>query len=595
MRIDIGLPLTKKEEFDQFYIDSNSEQFIRYKTWLETDRSEPLMIAGQIGSGKTTFIHYGCVASSINPTIQIKFDTESVSFTIEGFIALIFAKTLQWLTTDWKAKIEDITSPEIKELFPEIVEPNFIGLLSNKRLGSKERTIQKRLFKVIKAEHELVLDHIDELLNLVDLNFRKDVIIFAEGIDKFQPNTPEFFELEPVLEILKRHKTLFETNLVHYFSPSKIWEKYVKKVIIPTADPDHITNCLKKRLGQFHVVYTNEIEQIAKLSGGNYRQAVRLLSEYEFASTNLNKPKDEAIEYAIKRTVDNFLSYSSVFSNLETLSIIQRDRFITSGVAQQYNSLIFNNHVLIQNEMTDLKWKCIVNPLLTDNLERTNPEDRNLEPIRTWSAVTGTTMSGLSNSSLSIEQLEEYLTSFKTKPLNISEAFTALSSLFLSRYNEIVILLYNNKEVADIANDYFIGNVGNVTDLKFNKILSLKTMDDILSIKDNIDASILILDNYQIKFLKELDHSRDLLITKNMLWWIKQEELFHCLENWPQLRQFMKIYSFDESILSFLAPEEIEEDIEALKDMGYKEKTYKVYKERLERVLKYLKRGGSHA
>jgi hypothetical protein len=439
-----------------------------------------------------------------------------------------------------------------------------------------------------------VLDQIDELLNSVDYNFRTDVIIFAEGIDKFQPNSPEFFELEPVLEILKRRKTLFETNLVHYFSPSKIWGRDIQKIIIPTVNQNQIIDCLKKRLGQFHIVYTNEIDTIAELSGGNYRQAVRLLAEYEYASTNLNKSKDEAIDYAINRTIDNFLSYSNVLPNLETLGIINRDQFITSGVAQQNISLIFNNHIFIQDEMSDLKWSCIVNPLLENNLEQINPIDSNLEPLYSWAALSGTTTTGLTNTILTKEQVDKYLSSFKTNPLNISEAFTALSSLFLSGFNEIVIITYQDKEVAEIANDYFLGNVGNVTDLKFSKIIQLKKIEDIISVKNSFDASIFFMENYDKRFLKELDHSRDLLISKNMLWWVKQSELLNCLDNWPQLRQFLKIYPLDESIRSFITVDEINNDLSTLEEMGYNEKTYAFFKEKLERVLNYLKEEVAH-
>jgi hypothetical protein len=593
MRIDVGLPINKKSEFDQFYVDSNNEQFIRYKTWLESQRSKPLMISGQIGSGKTTFIHYGCLVTSTNQVIKIKFDIEPISFTLKGFTALLFAKTLKWIT-DWNADLGSILRPEIKELFPDILSPNFIVLLSERWLGTSERAKQKSLFEVIATESELILEQIDELLNLVDDNFRSDVIIFAEGIDKFQPRSPEFFELESVLDILKRHKTLFETNLVHYFFPSKIWGRDIQKIIIPTVNQDQIIDCLKKRLGQFHIVYSKEIAAIAELSGGNYRQAVRLLSEYEYATTNLNKSEDEAIDYAINRTIDNFLSYSNVLPNFETLGIINRDGFITSGVAQHNASLIFNNHIFIQNELSDLKWSCIVNPLLENNLEQINPVDSNLEPLYSWAALSGTTTTGLTNTILTKEQVDEYLSSFKTSPLNISEAFTALSSLFLSGFNEIVIITYQDKEVAEIANDYFLGNVGNVTDLKFSKIIQLKKIEDITSVKNSFDASIFFMENYDKRFLKELDHSRDLLILKNMLWWVKQNELLNCLDNWPHLRQFLKIYPLDESIRSFITVDEINDDLSTLEEMGYNEKTYAFFKEKLERVLNYLKEEVAH-
>jgi hypothetical protein len=595
MRIDIGLPLLEKLEIDQFYVDSNSQQFIRYKEWLESSRSQPMMITGQIGSGKTTFIHYGCLTTSIKPDIQIKFDTEPVDYTISAFTALVFAKTLRWFTNDWKADLSTLLMPEIIELFPNVSASNFTELLAKKWISSKEeRAKQKGLFNVIKANLDFVHDQIDDLLNKVDYNFKKDVLVFAEGIDKFQPNSPEYFELEPVLEILKRHKTLFETNLVHYFTPSKIWGKDIQKVIIPAVSELHIIDCLKKRLGQFYIVYKNMMQTVAELSGGNYRQALRLLAEYEFASTNLKKSKDDAINYSINHTIDNLLSFSSVRSDLETLNVINRDQFITSGVAQKNTDLIFNNNIFILSELSDLQWKCIINPLLQENLKNSNPSDSNLDPINSWVSTTGTTITGLSNSSFDKAQLSEYLSGFKTTQLSISETFTALSSLFLSDSNEIVVVLYENKEVAEVANDYFLGNVGNVTDLKFSKTIQLKKIENILSLKGSFDVSTLFLESYDKRFLRSLDHLRDYLITKNMLWWVKQSEILKCLEQWPQLRQFLKIYSLDESIRAFITIDEIKEDLSALKEMGYTEKTYTPFKTKLERVLNYLKKGGNH-
>ena len=593
MRFDIGLPLLEKVELDQFYVDSNSEQFIRYKTWLDSPRSGPLMITGQIGSGKTTFIHYGCINSKIDPDIRIKFDSQPVLHTSGGFTALALAETLKWILK-WGAGPGSVLMPEIKKLTPEILDPDFITLLTAKRLISHERRKQREILNTISLNQDLFLDQIDELINQVDYNFHKDILIFAEGVDKLQPSSPEYIELEPILNILKRHKTLFETNLVHYFTPSEIWGRDIKKLIIPAVEKSQISDCLTKRVGQFYIVYKNDIETIADLSGGNYRQAVRLFSEFEFASSNLKKSKTEAINYAVDRTFDNFLSFSSVSFDLQVLGILHRDKFITSGVAQKNIDLIFNNFILIESELSDSRWKCAVNPLLIKNLEQHNPSGPTLDLLKDRDASAGAATTGLSNRTFhNKDQLMEYLSGFKTIPLNISETFTALSSLFLSDFNEIVIILYKNREVAEIANDYFLGNVGNVTDLKFSKTKQLKKIDDILSLKDGYDESTFFIESYDKQFLQKLDQLRDWLITKNMLWWVKQDKIMKCLNLWPQLRQFLKIYSLDESIRSFITIKEIEDDLSALKEMGYNEKNYSSFKIRLEKVLNYLKKGGN--
>ena len=78
-----------------------------------------------------------------------------------------------------------------------------------------------------------------------------------------------------------------------------------------------------------------------------------------------------------------------------------------------------------------------------------------------------------------------------------------------------------------------------------------------------------------------------------MLWWIQQDDLKCYLRFWPQLRQFFRIYRLEDELWRGITMEEIQADIDFIKDMSEKSDPEGV--RRLHNVLVYLKEAGGES
>ena len=90
--------------------------------------------------------------------------------------------------------------------------------------------------------------------------------------------------------------------------------------------------------------------------------------------------------------------------------------------------------------------------------------------------------------------------------------------------------------------------------------------------------------------LRNLDHRRDILDNLQMLWWIQDDDLKRYLRFWPQLRQFFRIYRLEDELWRGITMEEIQADIDFIKDMSDALEPEGV--RRLLNVLAYLKETG---
>ena len=104
---------------------------------------------------------------------------------------------------------------------------------------------------------------------------------------------------------------------------------------------------------------------MAKLSGGNPRQAVRLQAEFEYGYEKLKKPKDEAISYACDRVRSDFLRSGDVGFSLEHLKTVKRDGFFFPSE----ESPLYWNWILATAEPSIGKIPVNINPLLLPALE----------------------------------------------------------------------------------------------------------------------------------------------------------------------------------------------------------------------------------
>ncbi|NIM11227.1 MAG: hypothetical protein GTO45_04475 [Candidatus Aminicenantes bacterium] len=76
INFDLGVPLQSSEEFELLYVELYSEEKQRLINWIEDRNEGPMIVAGQIGTGKTTFIKKAFQEASIDCDVKIGFDTE---------------------------------------------------------------------------------------------------------------------------------------------------------------------------------------------------------------------------------------------------------------------------------------------------------------------------------------------------------------------------------------------------------------------------------------------------------------------------------------------------------------------------------------
>ena len=74
INFDIGLPLIKQDELDLLYIDWLPEQTEKLNLWMRDITANPIIVTGQIGCGKTTFIQKAIYATKTKPDLTINLD-----------------------------------------------------------------------------------------------------------------------------------------------------------------------------------------------------------------------------------------------------------------------------------------------------------------------------------------------------------------------------------------------------------------------------------------------------------------------------------------------------------------------------------------
>ena len=95
MTIDLGYPLSDADMEDLF-VDLFPELKGRCVEWLKDVKSvQPVMLAGQIGTGKTTLINQLFLESGIKPDLRLSFDKDDFDVSIGGFLGYVFFSNLK--------------------------------------------------------------------------------------------------------------------------------------------------------------------------------------------------------------------------------------------------------------------------------------------------------------------------------------------------------------------------------------------------------------------------------------------------------------------------------------------------------------------
>jgi hypothetical protein len=452
---------------------------------------------------------------------------------------------------------------------------------------------------------EYVTATINKIIEEIENAKADKLLFFASGIDKYKPLSAGFFSLQSSLEILSKHKTFFEVNAVHLFDNKWIL-KNTHKIFLGTLKDNEVVNLLNRRKG----VYVNSIKEvlnnIAFFSGGNPRQALRLLINYEFFKKELNTSK-KALHLGIKKTSQDLFSFAEKPSQ-ELINYVEKERSLSTNLLSLTNDkdtaqeALYGNWVFIQGEKEGIKWNAIVNPIvkLFSNMDL-SPEEYEMLLLRKYGENYSISPTGMTfhaedekfSDAAKLELTQVVVESFK---LNLTEALDFLSSSLLSSSRQDrVIIAFKDKEIMLAVKAYIFSKVLSRDNLNiFEKVLnkeenlSSQLQRDISENESSV-YSFVFDEDFPEEQIAEVDKIRDRLIHKEILWWIPFNLLSKYLQKWTQLRQLFQIVILDDEILNSLNIKQIEEDIEFYSKVKINDK---LMMERLVLVLRYLESHG---
>ena len=570
---DEGLPFESDIEFEKLYVPFNQDQLVEFSDWIENG-SSPVLIGGQIGSGKSTFINKALRDTKKTFDIKFQFDIDGTNLSEGDFIRIILVGIVKYALSNgvdlsFSKLPNELTENEIKKW------DGLIEKLSNKKLSKHSFDFRKTFSAKLIDNLEYVTATISKIIEEIENTKANKLMFFASGIDKYRPLSAGFFSLQSSLEILSKYKTIFEVNAVHLFDNKWIL-KNTQKIFLGTLKKNEVVNLLSKRKG----VYVNSIKEvlnnIAFLSGGNPRQALRILINYEFFRKN-KKSAAEALHLGIKKTSQDLFAFSTKPSQ-ELLNFVEKEKTLSVNLLNLTNDeetaqeALYGNWVFIQGEKDGNKWNTIVNPIikLFTDINFT-PEEYEMMLLKKYGenqdiSPTGLTFQIEDGSIAARHELEKVsVESFK---LNLTDALDFLSSSLLSiNRQDRVIIAFKDKEIMIAVKAYI-----------FSKVLSrdaLTIFEKVLNKEENLASQLQrdISENessvYSFVFDKdfpeeqivEVDKIRDRLIYKEILWWIPFGSLSKYLQKWTQLRQLFQIVILDDEILNSLSVRQIKEDI----------------------------------
>lgn len=618
VNLDDGVALSTEEEFRLLYVPCNPDETACLQGWFADDTQESLMLGGQIGSGKTTLLKEVSRSFIDAQIITVRFDTDPIEPSEGGYSMLLFGRILQVCL---KAGVEVDGCGIALSDFPSIDADSwhaFVDKTTSWPSNLQEAGRLRDVCAVMSENARLVRKACGQLLNrLRDITSREPIII-AEGIDKFSPGTPEYFSLCDTLTFLAKRKTLFEVNAVHLFQEQD-FRPGIGKLFVGGIDEDMLVEMLQKRLGSYAPVYQDAFSLIVDYSGGNARQALRLLNAYYFRRTQRQNDHTAAIALACHQVSKNLLNVPYGRFPTDIFAVIKRDRYIEGALftdresAPETNNAVYHNWLFVQGEpdpATPTQWPAIINPLIDEAIkwEADVPRTLEEEAVRKWAQDHDISPLGLNlpvddNGEPAWDKFWKEIesSSFSDRDaLNILGLIEEIAAgLFGVERQDRIIITYRDRKNLEAVRDFLVGEAntyslfpceeitlegGNGREPVIELLMRLAERDP------NRIYSVELTGKWTDIQLRDLEHRRDILDNLQMLWWIQQDDLKRYLRFWPQLRQFFRIYRLEDELWRGITMEEIQADIDFIKDMSEEFDPEGV--RRLRNVLFYLKEVG---
>ncbi|MGI9277394.1 MAG: hypothetical protein ACR2PT_21420 [Endozoicomonas sp.] len=576
INLDEGIPLSTRKEFELLYMDLFPEATKTLDHWLNNDTA-PLMLGGQIGTGKTTLIHKVLRSGGVAPDITLHFDRDSVNPKQGEFYAIALAGFIE-AAISVQADLSTISLPE--ELnHKECTNWQELQAI----LAPQTRTLKAhRLRKSVISEFETDTDYIDGVLTDIGATVSsvtgRPLFILACGIDKFATNSAAFVSLQQVLDTLCSFKTLFEVNAIHVFiKETNNRFSRIDRLWLTACQQKQVLELYARRMGVYlPSIPEKDLGILAELSGGIPRQALRLLGHYLEARKKHKKGGEYLIRATLATEMDFFL-YAQKPTD-ELMNVIRQQKFLYAntvrlpGDKETAQRALYGNWIVITGQPDHARWPVSINPLVKGSFTEPRPTETPEQAyLKNYADTFGLSANGLSfpKGWLGQVQVEHPI------ELNLTEILDALAAALLSKDRaDRVIIAYKDQKLVRPARNYLFAKA-NTFDYQSYQHFQLdggknqspiEKLDEVISSSTDIH-SLDLGAQWTSEQLAALDSQRDLLLDHQMIWWIPSQELQKYLSHWTQLRQLFEIYTLDDELLGSLTIDEIEEDIEYFSDL----------------------------
>jgi hypothetical protein len=245
---DQGIPFSTKDEFEKFFVPAHPVLSDKLQEWFQNG-VKPILVSGQIGSGKTTLINKAVIENQDLGIIQFHLDYEVTDKSTGGFLWYILKKIASYAMEKsfplssyiFLNDLEEITDFSWEKLI-EIDNLKFQTLSYNNQFEYFINLFQEKEFYIVK--------NIQIILNDLNLHQKNKLILIFFGIDKYDILSSEYYNLKRLIEAFQNFKLLIELNAAHFFDNRwNTWEK----LFIGSFSDEFIQRILLKRLG----VYSN--------------------------------------------------------------------------------------------------------------------------------------------------------------------------------------------------------------------------------------------------------------------------------------------------------------------------------------------------
>lgn len=618
INLDDGVALSTEKEFRLLYVPCNPDETACLQRWFADDTQESLMLGGQIGSGKTTLLNEVSRSLIDAQIIIVRFDTDPIEPSEGGYCMILFGRILEaCLNAGVKVDGCGITLSD----FPSIDADSWHAFADKTTSWPSNLQEAGRLRDacVVMSENAgLVRKVCGRLLDcLRDITSRKFTII-AEGIDKFSPSTSEYFSIQDTLTFLAQRKTLFEVNAVHLFKEQD-FRPGIRKLFIGGIGNDMLVQILRKRLGSYAPIYQDAISLLAEYSGGNARQALRILNAYYFQRTQRKNDHTAALVMACHQVGKDLLNIPYGRFPTDVFTVVKRDQYIEGSLltdpktATGTNDAVYHNWLFVQDEpdlATPTQWPAIINPLINEAIdwEADAPRTPEEEAVRKWAREHDISPLGLN---LPVDDKGEpawdrFWEEIEASSFSGRDALYILglieeigAGLFGVERQDRIIITYQDRKNLETVRDFLVGEANTYSLFPCEEITleggegREPVVELLIRLADrdpNRIYSVELTGKWTDAQLRDLEHRRDILDNLQMLWWIQQDDLKRYLRFWPQLRQFCRIYRLEDELWRGITVEEIQADIDFIKDMSDEADPEGV--RRLSAVLTYLKESG---